>query len=377
MIILTGPLAAPQMLAALGLEGRPVPMTGRLEGGKAAGIALDAWPVLIAADQPLAAVAVARTPALSRYCEIMGLVPVIYGGREVLGVVLAHAQDAHAPKSHAQDAGAGDGAAARPPQNGDWPADYAAALARALVAIDPARPAASIRARLPRIGDWVAAKLRAARETPARIGPPAGPDGARFEITSVTEPYAHFFSLEDVRLRHRRYRGDWSGTLERAVFVSGDAVVVLPWDPVRDRVMLIDQFRVAPALRGDNEPWLYEAVAGRIDQLETPQEAALREAREEAGITLGRLIPAPHHYPSPGASAEMLYLFLGIADLPDGSDGLGGLESEAEDIRSHVIDREALAGMVRQGLIRNGPLLVLALWLEAEAGRIRAEYTSR
>ncbi len=363
MIVLTGPLASPQMLDALGLEGTAVPMTGRLYGGAKAGIAADGWPVFCAGPEPLAAVAVDWQPALRRYAEIMDLSPIPLDGREVLGVTLA--DDDPCANVGAQRDG-----------TDDWPAEYGAAIARALLALDPARPASAIRARLPRIGDWVAARMRAEREEQAVIGPAAEKaGGARYEILDRSEPYAHFFAVEDVRLRHRLYSGGWSEVLERAVFVSGDAVVVLPWDPVRDRVMLIDQFRVAPALRGDREPWLYEAVAGRIDQLEAPEDAARREAQEEAGVALGQLIPAPHHYASPGATAEMLYLYIGIADLPDGSEGLGGLEAEAEDIRSHLVERAELARMLRQGQIRNGPLLVLALWLQAEADRMRKEYT--
>lgn len=360
MIVLTGPLADPQMLRALGLgEGAAaVTLHGRLEGGAEAGITAGGWPVLVAADQPLAGVAVEWTPALRRYSAIMGLEPVTREGMTLLGVTLGAAAGVpFAPEA--------------------WPAGYVAALARTLLALDPARPAEGLRARLPRIADWVAAKWRAAQENPQEIGPPAAaPDDPRFEILDIAEPYAHYFTIEDVRLRHRRYAGGWSGVVERAVFVSGDAVVVLPWDPVRDRVMLIDQFRVAPALRGDKEPWLYEAIAGRIDRLETPQEAARREAREEAGVTLSHLVDGPHHYPSPGATAEMLYLYVGITDLPDGIEGLGGLDSEDEDIRSHLVPRAELSAMLRQGLIRNGPLLVLALWLEAEAAKIREEYTS-
>src|SRR5690606_30651548 len=146
-------------------------------------------------------------------------------------------------------------------------------------------------------------------------------------------------------LRHRLNHGGWSAPLLRAVFMSGDAAVVLPWDPVRDRVMLIDQVRAGPVARGDGAAWLYEAVAGRVDAGETPEAAALREAVEEAGLTIDRLIAGPHHYPSPGAVAEFLYLYVGIADLPDGIEGVGGLASEAEDIRSHLMPRSELTRM--------------------------------
>lgn len=168
-------------------------------------------------------------------------------------------------------------------------------------------------------------------------------------IAQRDEPYSDYFSVEALRLRQRRHRGDWSPEMLRAVFVSGDATVVLPWDPLRDRVMLIDQFRAGPAARGDLQPWFYETIAGRVDAGETPQEAALREGIEETGLTIHHLIPGPENYPSPGAVAEYLYMYVGIADLPDDAAGYGGLDTEDEDIRSHLISRSELTRMALAG----------------------------
>lgn len=148
--------------------------------------------------------------------------------------------------------------------------------------------------------------------------------------------------------------------------------MVLPWDPVRDRVLVIDQFRAGPAARRDPQAWLIEAVAGRIDAGETPVSTAHREAQEEAGLTLRRLISAPGHYPSPAILAEYLYSFIGIADLPDGSARVAGLDSEGEDIRGHLMPRGDLTRMALEGRLANGPLILLALWLDRMADALRA-----
>jgi nudix-type nucleoside diphosphatase (YffH/AdpP family) len=186
-------------------------------------------------------------------------------------------------------------------------------------------------------------------------------------------PYSHYFAVEEHDLQFRRFDGGMSPPLDRAVFISGDAAVVLPYDPVRDRVLLIEQFRVGPYARGDVSPWLLEAVAGRIDGGETPQEAARREAEEEAGLKLRDLIAGPRYYPSPAAKAEYIYSFVGIADLPDGTEGIGGLATEAEDIRSHLIGFEALMRLIGSGEIDNAPLMLIALWLE----RLRPDLRSQ
>ncbi|QQO45753.1 NUDIX domain-containing protein [Paracoccus sp. MC1862] len=140
---------------------------------------------------------------------------------------------------------------------------------------------------------------------------------------------------------------------------------------MRDRVLVVDQFRAGPAARGDGQPWIYEPVAGRIDAGETPESTALREAVEEAGLTLERLIPAPAFYPSPGVAAEFIYGFIGIAELPDDAATVSGLPSEGEDIRGHVIPRDEFMRMALDGRIVSGPLLILALWLDRRADELR------
>ena len=82
-----------------------------------------------------------------------------------------------------------------------------------------------------------------------------------------------------------------------------DAVCVLPYDPQRDRVVLIEQFRVGALGKVDN-PWLIELVAGLIDKDESPDEVARREAVEEAGLELADLWPVTRYFPSPGAATS-------------------------------------------------------------------------
>ncbi|WP_170157825.1 NUDIX domain-containing protein [Litoreibacter meonggei] len=193
-------------------------------------------------------------------------------------------------------------------------------------------------------------------------------------LTARRRPYSRFFALDEMELRHPRFDGS-ENVVEREVFVSVDAVVVLPYDPVRDTVLLIEQFRPAPFARGDLHPWCLEAIAGRIDGGETPQDAAHREAEEEAGLRFSRLVKAADYYPSPGALTEYLYCYIGLADLPDDAAGLGGLASEAEDIRSVVVPFQMLMDAVRSGEVQNGPLLICAYCLERERMQLRAEAT--
>ncbi len=141
-----------------------------------------------------------------------------------------------------------------------------------------------------------ASRLRA-QGAPATQRRPTGPGD--LVVERRRQPYANFFAVEEYDLRFRRFDGAMSDPINRAAFISGDAVTVLPYDPVRDHVLLVEQFRAGPYARGDTQPWLLEAIAGRVDPGETPEDTARREAVEEAGLQLGALLPVANYYPRP------------------------------------------------------------------------------
>lgn len=225
---------------------------------------------------------------------------------------------------------------------------------------DVARMFPMIRAR-------AASKANAAR---SRHG--EGTMQGRIEVEAQTRAYSHFFALDDIRLRHEQFDGGMSGLLDRAVFIAADAAILLPYDPVRDRVLLVEQMRMGPFARGDRACWQLEPIAGRIDAGETPLRAARREAQEEAGLTLGQIETVAEVYASPGNSTEFYYIFCGLADLPDSVAGLGGLETEDEDIRSHVLGFDALMALVEGQGASNAPLVLATYWLARHRDRLRA-----
>ena len=212
-------------------------------------------------------------------------------------------------------------------------------------------------------------RARARQAAPTTLRRAAGPQDV--QVLARHEPYAAFFAVEEHALRHRQHDGTFGPTLQRAAFVSGDAVTVLPYDPVRDRVLLIEQFRFGPHVRGDSNPWQLEVIAGRIDAGENAEAAARREAAEEAGLALDRLLQIAAYYPSPGAYAEFLYSYLAIADLPDGIEGTFGVAGEAEDIRTHLVPFDRLMALCASGEIGNAPTLLSSLWLSRERPQLR------
>ena len=64
------------------------------------------------------------------------------------------------------------------------------------------------------------------------------------EIIAREPRYKGFFSIIAYRFRHRLFNGEMSGEVVREVFERGHAAVLLPYDPSRDEVVLIEQIRI-------------------------------------------------------------------------------------------------------------------------------------
>ena len=243
------------------------------------------------------------------------------------------------------------------------------ATARDVMALFGKKPAVDVQARRGQMAVRAAARVRAAALVPVKHRHAAALGDV--VVAAVREPYARYFSVDEYDLRHRRFDGTLSPQITRAAFISGDAVTVLPYDPVRDRVLLVEQFRAGPFARGDVQPWQLEAIAGRIDVGETPQEAARREAVEEAGLHLGALMAVAQYYPSPGICAEYLYSYVAITDLADDAAGVFGVAGEAEDIRGHLLSFDAFMALVASGEVATAPLILTAYWLAARRHALR------
>ena len=189
--------------------------------------------------------------------------------------------------------------------------------------------------------------------------------------------YKGFFSVEEHDLSYRKFNNQQSSILTRSALISSDAVIVLPYDPVNDRILLIEQFRAGPYVKGDENPWVLEPIAGLIDEGETPESAGIREAQEEALLEIKRLELVARSYPSPGISTEFFHQYIGIVELLDSSDLIAGLSSENEDIRSHIFEYEQFFEMIESGKVNVGPLILLGLWLSKNRTRLRKKYFDR
>lgn len=178
-----------------------------------------------------------------------------------------------------------------------------------------------------------------------------------------------YFRIDRFRIRHSLHDGGMSEPLDREVFERGHVAAVLPVDPVRDEVVLIEQFRIGPYAAGWH-PWLLEGVAGIIGDGETAEDVARREAMEEAGCEITDLVPIIRYLSSPGACTETVDLFCGRVDAGRAG-GVHGLDEEGEDIRVVVYSLEAAIALLDERKIVNGKTIIALQWLALNYDRLK------
>ena len=177
-----------------------------------------------------------------------------------------------------------------------------------------------------------------------------------------------YFKLDEFSVSHELYGGGFSPVFTRELFERGSVVAVLPYDPERRKVVLIEQFRVGAVADADG-PWLIESVAGVIEAGESTQDVAIREAEEEADCHIRQLHLISHYYVSPGGTSEHGTAYCGLIDS-NGLGGIHGLAEENEDIRVMVVDAEEAFGWVREGKIRSAATIIALQWLELNEPQI-------
>lgn len=183
---------------------------------------------------------------------------------------------------------------------------------------------------------------------------------SKFKIVSKKNLYDGFFKMNEIVLKYKKYDGTWTNSISRELFGGAQVSAVLPYDPLKKEIILIQQFRPGTISKNlDN--YLIEIVAGIIDEGETPEDAAKRECFEETGCVIKKLIPIQGYFPAPGSSESFYHLFLGETETFSGT-RIMGLENENEDIKVQSFKSSKVREIMQKGKILNGLTLIALQW---------------
>ena len=192
------------------------------------------------------------------------------------------------------------------------------------------------------------------------------------EVIEKTTPYQGYSRIDVYRLRHKRFGGGWTEVMSRELYDRGHAAVVLPFDPARDAVVLIERFRIGAYAAGFS-PWLIEIVAGVIEAGEEPEEVARRETLEETGCSVTELMPVTTYLPGPGGASESVRLFCGRVDAR-GAGGIHGKKEEHEDIRVFPVPFTEAMARLKRGEIKNAVSIIALQWLALNHDELRRRW---
>lgn len=192
------------------------------------------------------------------------------------------------------------------------------------------------------------------------------------ELVRYEVVFQGYFKVVRYVFRHTLHKGGMSGEISREVFERGQAGGVLMYDPGRDEVVLIRQFRAGAYVAG-RHPWTWEIVAGIIEEKETAEIMIRRETVEEAGIKVGELIPIQNVMLTPGACSEACQIFLGRIDSSRAG-GVFGLAEEHEDILVKVMPFADAYAMVERSEVDNAVGVIALQWLALHRDEVRKRW---
>ena len=181
-------------------------------------------------------------------------------------------------------------------------------------------------------------------------------------IESRENLFRGFIQVEKVTIKHRLFnKSNYSSSIHRELIHRPEAAGVLLYDNQQRRFALIEQFRIG-ALNDTVSPWQLEVIAGVLDGDETPETCIRRESLEEAGCEVQDLQHLFTFYPSAGACSEIFHLYVANVELPT-SGGVFGMPDEGEDIQLHLFDYSDAPLLLKNGRLRNAPVIMALQWL--------------
>lgn len=196
----------------------------------------------------------------------------------------------------------------------------------------------------------------------------------KFRIIEKTNAFKGYYQIDQYLLQHTKFDGSWSNPFTREVFERGQSAALLPYDPIRDQFVLIEQFRAGPMAAGF-DPWMLEIPAGIVENGEEPEDVALRETEEETGGIVTELIHVMDFFNSQGGCSEWTALYCGKVDASTIKKN-AGLSHEHEDILTHVLPRKDVLDWLQEKKFNNATIIIALQWFSLNEAMILAEFSN-
>lgn len=196
---------------------------------------------------------------------------------------------------------------------------------------------------------------------------------AVMKVLSRKVVFEDYHRLEVFRVQPRSLKhGGWAEEMEREIWFGRKIASVMLYIPETDEILLNQQFRLGAQLAGAEDPFLFETAAGAVDDGETVEEAARREALEETGCEVTDLEYFGKVYSSPGCMAEEYHMYIGR--IAKAEAGIYGHAHEGEEIKTHLLPVKTVMKMLDDGVITNVTTALGLNWFARNHDRLRKKW---
>lgn len=166
------------------------------------------------------------------------------------------------------------------------------------------------------------------------------------------------YVLKRIDFDIQKKNGEWENQ-KREVFDHGNAVTALLYNRETKSIILTRQFRIATYVNGNSSGMLVEACAGLLEKAESPEEAILREIKEETGYAITAIQKAFEAYTSAGSLTELLYCYTAPYTAAQKVSEGGGLEEEGEEVKVLEMPFATAVQMMEKGEIKDAKTIML------------------
>ncbi len=167
----------------------------------------------------------------------------------------------------------------------------------------------------------------------------------------------NWYILHKYSFEYLRDDGIWESQ-HREVYDRGNGAAILLINPTNSTVILTEQFRLPTYVNGNESGMLIEVCAGLLDG-DDPETCIIKEAEEETGYRLNKVIKVMETYRSPGAVTEILHLFIGFYEAEMKLGKGGGAKDETEHIEVLEISFDDAMLMIDNGEIKDAKTIIL------------------
>jgi GDP-mannose pyrophosphatase NudK len=171
------------------------------------------------------------------------------------------------------------------------------------------------------------------------------------------------YTLKEIEYEIQKRDGRWE-TQKKEVFDRGNAVTVLLYNKDTGNIILTKQFRIATYMNGNNSGMLLETPAGLLEDNEAPEDAMIREIKEETGYAVPSVKKIFEAYTSAGSLTELVYFYVAPYNAQQKVEKGGGLEEEGEEINVIELPLEKAVQMIEAGEIRDVKTIMLVQYAQ-------------